>query len=449
MKMFQLSHPIQPEAKTFFLNRHQKEISEPQGIPDRARFPAVQSSLPPRLPQAEASLGSPSETLLFECLLNSPQLSLHPLNARHLAHACLIQLYLPGLNRPVTLARQESFRCANIILSQAPKGFESIVQELKKDGLGNEAYILQNWASQKSIQCADAGLVPSGCENGCTNRASVITRADGYFPAAWNSRRRVLSLPAFFARGNVDHLLLHTSVPFLEDCLGSDCPFASCDSNLTFSQQIVAIVGSTRPTRASANLASQLAKELADQSACVISGGAPGIDLITESTALQNGGSAIEIRPCGLSQPWGISNLDFRLNKSSANDGLESNCQSLLEISCFPDRAPFATAAAMERNALIYSLGAITFAIQPQLKTGGTWHGAVRALRSQLGVVAVTTENSVANFALRNLGAWTFWLEGSTQDRQINDLVATSPCAVVLRFGRIRLMPPSTLFHTI
>lgn len=63
-----------------------------------------------------------------------------------------------------------------------------------------------------------------------------------------------------------------------------------------------------------------------------------------------------------------------------------------------PD-AEFSTGLAMERNALIYAMSDQTVAMAAELKSGGTWAGAVDALRRRLCVLGVPLRGSaVADF---------------------------------------------------
>lgn len=59
----------------------------------------------------------------------------------------------------------------------------------------------------------------------------------------------------------------------------------------------------------------------------------------------------------------------------------------------------------MERNSLIYLAGEYAVAIGARFGEGGTWHGAVTALRKRLTEVRVPQDGSRASQALINLGA--------------------------------------------
>ena len=55
---------------------------------------------------------------------------------------------------------------------------------------------------------------------------------------------------------------------------------------------------------------------------------------------------------------------------------------------CSPNE-PFSTARAMERNQLIYAFGDLTVVHSARFKTGGSWHGAIKALRKHLPVAVL------------------------------------------------------------
>ena len=72
---------------------------------------------------------------------------------------------------------------------------------------------------------------------------------------------------------------------------------------------------------------------------------------------------------------------------------------------CEPGAA-FSTGQAMERNALIYSFGRRAVVVRPRYREGGTWHGAVDALRRRLGALWVLdSPPDRASRAIVSLGA--------------------------------------------
>jgi predicted Rossmann fold nucleotide-binding protein DprA/Smf involved in DNA uptake len=60
----------------------------------------------------------------------------------------------------------------------------------------------------------------------------------------------------------------------------------------------------------------------------------------------------------------------------------------------------------MERNALIYAIADAAVIVHARFKTGGTWHGAVEALRRRYTRLIVREDaNNAAHRALIGLGA--------------------------------------------
>lgn len=59
------------------------------------------------------------------------------------------------------------------------------------------------------------------------------------------------------------------------------------------------------------------------------------------------------------------------------------------QISCRPINEPFSREAAMERNLLIYAVASATVVVHARYKEGGSWWGAISALKKGLGPVLV------------------------------------------------------------
>ena len=77
-----------------------------------------------------------------------------------------------------------------------------------------------------------------------------------------------------------------------------------------------------------------------------------------------------------------------------------------VSLSLLPPGARFSRYAALERNALIYSMAEATVIVRSRFRSGGTWAGATEALRRRLGRVFIQEDQSdPAHCALRSLGA--------------------------------------------
>lgn len=59
----------------------------------------------------------------------------------------------------------------------------------------------------------------------------------------------------------------------------------------------------------------------------------------------------------------------------------------------------------MERNALIYAISKSTIVAHVRYRQGGSWHGAISALRGRLGGLIVRRDGEKGSSALLSLGA--------------------------------------------
>jgi predicted Rossmann fold nucleotide-binding protein DprA/Smf involved in DNA uptake len=141
----------------------------------------------------------------------------------------------------------------------------------------------------------------------------------------------------------------------------------------------IGIVGTRSPTSPQIELSRTQAQLASKGGRFVLSGGARGIDREAQCAASE----ALVILP------YGIDHYD--------------GSRSALSL-CAPWE-PFSTGLAMQRNAAIYLAAEQTVAIGARLRQGGTWHGALDALRRRLGKVIVPNDGSPAAAALLALGA--------------------------------------------
>ncbi|MFY9234899.1 MAG: DNA-processing protein DprA [Fimbriimonadaceae bacterium] len=148
---------------------------------------------------------------------------------------------------------------------------------------------------------------------------------------------------------------------------------------------LIAVVGSRSPSPGAARLARDIVGAAHRLGMGVVSGGATGCDRIAVRQALRCDIPHLEFLPCGIGRGFGAGEC--------------------LLSAAHPEKE-FSAPAAMERNSLIYASAAAAVVIQPRFKQGGTWLGAVSALRRRLCPVIVWAgEESLAVRALCALGA--------------------------------------------
>ncbi|MDW5298528.1 MAG: DNA-processing protein DprA [Sedimentibacter sp.] len=173
---------------------------------------------------------------------------------------------------------------------------------------------------------------------------SIVTRSDKKYPQKLKSILKKHSPPLLYYCGNLS----------LANKTG------------------IGIVGSRNIDEEGANFAQLLAKKAADENLVVFSGGAKGVDTISESTALNNNGYVVSIL---------ADSLDRKIKNKDVRDNIRSGKQLLISANN-PD-APFSAASAMNRNKYIYALSNGTFVVASDYNKGGTWAGAVENIKNE------------------------------------------------------------------
>ncbi|MBV6458462.1 MAG: hypothetical protein HONBIEJF_01590 [Fimbriimonadaceae bacterium] len=181
----------------------------------------------------------------------------------------------------------------------------------------------------------------------------------------------------------------------------------------------IGIVGTRTPSPALARAARGLATAASALGFGVVSGGAIGIDRIALSSAARMGGPTLAILPRGL-------------------DG-SPRSRGVVNVSACSHSAEFDTQRAMQRNAWIFAAAEITMVLGPRFRQGGTWHGAVAALRSGRSAVAVLDLADDATRALINLGATGFALDRPAEDVLADLLAQASTRCLFSAVGEARV----------
>ncbi len=182
------------------------------------------------------------------------------------------------------------------------------------------------------------------------------------------------------------------------DRLGRTAPpviFGAGDRSL-LSGDGVAIVGSRNVRAEGAEAAQEIATAAVSLSRSVISGGARGVDQLAMNAAYQAGGMVVGVL---------ADSLEARIRTSDILRALDAGSTCLVT-----QQAPstgFSAGAAMSRNKLVYALSALTVVIASDEGSGGTWAGAVEAIKNSNGIVAVWRGDGEGpgNTALEQRGA--------------------------------------------
>ena len=257
------------------------------------------------------------------------------------AHCALASLYLRGAPRQSSPARRAWPRVVETLLHSAPR-LGDLAGVLAQAGHWHEAALLQDSAL---LDWAAARVL----------EGEVGTVLDAGYPAGW---RR---------------------------CLGTGAPPAVWRAG-AWPGDLVGVVGSRQLLADEQAWAQAVGVALAGMGRGLVTGGAPGADRVALDAFLRAGGHgrAMVLLPCGLGT-WDVP---------------AGVCAVAVEA---PGRL-FSTAAAMERNALIYAAAGHSLVVAARTGVGGTWAGATDALRRRLGVLGVRGQGPAAA-ALMHLGA--------------------------------------------
>jgi DNA processing protein len=188
------------------------------------------------------------------------------------------------------------------------------------------------------------------------------------------SGRLVLELEGLFSRGlwavtRVDELYPKK----LRDTLKHQAPtvlFGAGDPQL-LCRGGVAVIGSRNIDEAGTAFAQEVGRKTSAARLPVISGGARGTDRLAMGAALEAGSKAVGILADSLERT--VRQPDLR--------------QLLLEgqlvlLTPYAPNAGFSVGAAMGRNKVIYGLADFAVVVSSDFRTGGTWAGAVEALKA-------------------------------------------------------------------
>jgi predicted Rossmann fold nucleotide-binding protein DprA/Smf involved in DNA uptake len=133
----------------------------------------------------------------------------------------------------------------------------------------------------------------------------------------------------------------------------------------------LAVIGSRNIDEAGTAFAKELGRRAAAAKLPVVSGGARGADRLAMSAALEAGGIALGVLADSLERT--VRQPDLR--------------QLLLEgqlvlLTPYAPASGFSVGAAMGRNKVIYGLAEFAAVVSSDFQTGGTWAGAVEALKA-------------------------------------------------------------------
>jgi predicted Rossmann fold nucleotide-binding protein DprA/Smf involved in DNA uptake len=136
------------------------------------------------------------------------------------------------------------------------------------------------------------------------------------------------------------------------------------------------VVGSRDVSQEGATVARGAAAAAVDHGLGLVSGGAKGVDRLAMTAALEAGGKVVGVLADSLDRTARDTDVRRAISEGSL---------------CLVTPYKPTVSSAMGRNKLIYALSAATFVVACDAEKGGTWSGAVEALRQDISPVVVWT----------------------------------------------------------
>jgi predicted Rossmann fold nucleotide-binding protein DprA/Smf involved in DNA uptake len=171
----------------------------------------------------------------------------------------------------------------------------------------------------------------------------VVTRVDPQYPAKLRASLKHQSPPVLFGAGTLSLL----------------------------KRPGIAVVGSRNIDEAGTAFAQAIGRLCAEASVPVVSGGARGTDSIAMTACVEAGGVAFGVLADSLERS--IRQPDLRQLLLD---------ERLVLLTPYAPSAGFSVGAAMGRNKIIYGLAEYAVVVSSELNKGGTWAGAIEALRA-------------------------------------------------------------------
>ncbi len=159
----------------------------------------------------------------------------------------------------------------------------------------------------------------------------------------------------------------------------------------------IAVVGSRDADEEALEYTQALARACARQGIQVVSGGARGIDSAAMLTAIEEGGTALGVLPDSL----GKASLAGKYREAL----MEKN---LVLISPHDPGSGFNVGNAMGRNKYVYALADRGLVVSTSAGKGGTWEGAIEALKKEFIYVRMAGNAPEGNRQLLEMGALAF-----------------------------------------
>lgn len=232
----------------------------------------------------------------------------------------------------------------NLFLEELLKIKEELSVVLSNDGSWMEKLHYSDEKLERiSVLVSRGAKVAFELDNLEKKGIKVVTLVDGDYPILLRRKLKKKTPPVLFYSGNLE----------LAKKIG------------------IAVVGSRNADEECIAFTRRLVEKAAKEKLIVYSGGARGIDSVSETTALNSGSAVVSFV------------ADSLLGKIKKQEIIKSIMEGrLLLLSDVKPDVGFSAARAMNRNKYIYASAYGAFVIESDYNRGGTWNGAMESIRN-------------------------------------------------------------------
>lgn len=155
----------------------------------------------------------------------------------------------------------------------------------------------------------------------------------------------------------------------------------------------IGIVGARNVTGDGVQFTTDIVKKAVDENIVIYSGGAKGVDVTAQTVALNEGGAVVA---------YIADSLTTKIKKKDITQYVAEG--RLLLVSDLKPDVGFSVGRAMNRNKFIYASAMGTFVVESDYNKGGTWTGAMEAIKNNWGKVFVFDNSFEGNRKLIEAG---------------------------------------------
>jgi hypothetical protein len=225
--------------------------------------------------------------------------------------------------------------------------WDQVIQALVLDGLHTEAVILTDTSRirEADFRLESGQLITSQCKS--YPHVLMNRMQHKAPPVLWLSDPFLAKEPLWFTDPEEEDKIL-------EDGTIQEAPYMN--------RVIIGGVGCRNPLTVGVAIAKNLGQWVSERKYLGVSGGAVGCDAAFAWSVNNSFGDMLHVLPTGIDCPiWPYEGY---------------------AVSAYPPGTPFTSANAMERNQVIYALADVSLVCSVRFRTGGSWHGAMNALRA-------------------------------------------------------------------